>query len=378
MDHGLPTTERVATLPKQEALHLIFRAGFSTASEVTSVSGRGVGLDVVRSNVERVGGSVELESVVGLGTTLRLNMPLTMAIVPALVVRSGGQSFALPQRTLLELVYVKEREIATSIQRIGSAEVYRRREQLLPLLRLDALLGLNGGEERGSNGLKIAIVETDGCRYGLAVDELVAPQELVVKPLSVALRPIGFFAGATVLGNGTLALILDVAGIAAKAGLGAKGRLSGGEAPVDPNDAGQPVCEECSMVVYELVRETRWGRQAERCSIPLAAVERIETMDRGRIEFAGGQPMVRYCGELLAVEDESGVLHRSEPAELTFLICTRADGEGGRRIAAIVERVLDICTSETAAGKDRSTTRQVAAVLDDKVALVHEPSLGVA
>ncbi len=149
MERGLVTTEQAESMTEREALQLLFTAGFSTAKEVTSVSGRGVGMDVVRANVERVGGSVELESRAGQGTTLRMRVPLTLAIVPALVVESGGQSFALPQGSLVELAHVPRAEAETAIERIGSTELYRLREELLPLVRLDRLLGLEPGVSSG-------------------------------------------------------------------------------------------------------------------------------------------------------------------------------------------------------------------------------------
>jgi two-component system chemotaxis sensor kinase CheA len=145
IERGLVTAEQAAEMSEREALQLIFLPGFSTAAAVTTVSGRGVGMDVVRANIEKVGGSVELESKVGIGTTLRLRVPLTLAIVPALVVRSGGQSFALPQTTLVELVYIPMREAVQAVERVGAAEVYRLRERLLPMIWLDRLLGLNRG-----------------------------------------------------------------------------------------------------------------------------------------------------------------------------------------------------------------------------------------
>ena len=219
VERGLVTPEQAADMTEREALQLVFLPGFSTAAAVTTVSGRGVGMDVVRANVEKVGGSVELESKVGVGTTLRLRVPLTLAIVPALVVRSGGQSFALPQSALVELVYVPKRDEERAVERMGAAELYRLRERLLPIVWLDRLLGLEmrSGEDR--HGFYMAVLEAEGCRYGLVVDDLLAPEEIVVKPLSAVLKEIGLFSGATVLGSGMLALILDVAATAARAGV---------------------------------------------------------------------------------------------------------------------------------------------------------------
>jgi two-component system chemotaxis sensor kinase CheA len=219
MERGLVTPELAASMSQREALQLIFVSGFSTAKQVTNVSGRGMGMDVVRSNVEKVGGSVELESQPGLGTTVRMRVPLTLAIIPALVLRSGGQSFALPQNSLVELVYVPHHEAEQSVERMGTTELYRLREGLLPLVWLDRLLALEQGAHAEEHDFYIAVVESEGCRFGLVVDDLKAPEEIVVKPLSSDLREIGVFSGATVLGNGTLALILDVAAIGARAGV---------------------------------------------------------------------------------------------------------------------------------------------------------------
>ncbi len=150
VERGLVTAEQAAGMTEREALQLIFLPGFSTAAAVTTVSGRGVGMDVVRANVEKVGGSVELESKVGVGTTLRLRVPLTLAIVPALVVRSGGQSFALPQSALVELVYVPKRDEERAVERMGAAELYRLRERLLPDCLAGPVAGVGDAEWRGS------------------------------------------------------------------------------------------------------------------------------------------------------------------------------------------------------------------------------------
>ncbi len=219
IERNLVTEEQAAGMTEREALQLIFLPGFSTAAAVTTVSGRGVGMDVVRANVEKVGGSVEVESRRGEGTTLRLRVPLTLAIVPSLVVRSGGQSFALPQSALVELVDIPTREFGKAVQRVGSAEVYRLRERLLPMVWLDRLLGMEAESPETSQGHYLAVLEAEGCRYGLVVDDLMSPEEIVVKPLSPVLREIGLFSGATVLGNGTLALILDIGATAARAGV---------------------------------------------------------------------------------------------------------------------------------------------------------------
>lgn len=331
IERGLVTPEQAGEMSEREALQLIFLPGFSTASAVTTVSGRGVGMDVVRANVEKVGGSVELESKVGIGTTLRLRVPLTLAIVPALVVRSGGQSFALPQTALVELVYIPTRDAAQVVERVGASEVYRLRERLLPMIWLDRLLGLKNTAD--DHGFYMAVLEAEGCRYGLVVDDLLAPEEIVVKPLSAVLREIGLFSGATVLGNGTLALILDIAAAAARAGV----------KPVIEEQEEEQVVEtvqdESSFLVFE-------DRLRERTALPLGAVERIESVPWNKIEYVSGRPMLQYRGELLQLRDEGRVLHevegvQNEDASVTILICGDPQIRSSRR-GVIVRRVLDV------------------------------------
>ena len=301
VERNLVTAEQAAAMSEREALQLIFLPGFSTAAAVTTVSGRGVGMDVVRANVEKVGGSVEVESRMGVGTTLRLRVPLTLAIVPALVVRSGGQSFALPQSALVELVYVARREAEKAVERIGAAELYRLRERLLPMVWLDRLLSLEAYGAKETHGFYLAVLEAEGCRYGLVVDDLLAPEEIVVKPLSAVLREIGVFSGATVLGNGTLALILDVAATAARAGV----------KPVEEEreeiDVAAVKKEETdvSFLIFE-------SRARERTALPLDVVERIESVPLSQIEYAGGRALLQYRGELLPLTDDGNVLAELE------------------------------------------------------------------
>jgi two-component system chemotaxis sensor kinase CheA len=339
IERSLVTAEQAAGMSEREALQLIFLPGFSTAAAVTTVSGRGVGMDVVRANVEKVGGSVEVESRRGEGTTLRLRVPLTLAIVPSLVVRSGGQSFALPQSALVELVDIPKREQAHLLQQIGSAELYRLRESLLPMIWLDRLLGLEGEGSETSQGHYMAVLEAEGCRYGLVVDDLMSPEEIVVKPLSPVLREIGLFSGATVLGNGTLALILDVGATAARAGV----------KPLE--DAGVEFGER-EKAIQEAVGESFLifeDRSRERTALPLNMVERIENVPLERIEYAGGRPMLQYRGALLELKDHGNVLADLDPAAqhgeevlVTVLICR--DGLAGekQRIGMVVRQVLDV------------------------------------
>ncbi|MEG9436161.1 chemotaxis protein CheA [Edaphobacter sp. HDX4] len=330
VERGLVTPEQAEEMSEREALQLIFLPGFSTAAAVTTVSGRGVGMDVVRANVEKVGGSVELESKVGVGTTLRLRVPLTLAIVPALVVRSGGQSFALPQTTLVELVYIPARDRDKVVEHVGASEVYRLRERLLPMVWLDRLLGLRNSTE--AHGFYMAVLEAEGCRYGLVVDDLLAPEEIVVKPLSAVLREIGLFSGATVLGNGTLALILDIAATAARAGV--KPVLEEVEDQVVESQQ-----DEAAFLVFE-------DRARERTALPLGVVERIESVPISRVEYANGRALLQYRGELLQLRDDGHVLDgmealEDEEASVTILICGDPHTKTAR-MGIVVRRVLDV------------------------------------
>src|ERR1700758_3210576 len=184
LERKLITRERAAQLSDRELMQLIFLPGFSTAEAITNVSGRGVGMDVVRTNVEKIGGKVEIDSQVGKGTTLRLRIPLTLAIIPALIVRSVKQSFALPQGALSEFVRVSAEQASTMIEWIEDAPLFRLRERLLPLVFLDRLLKPGNECELAADRDKfIAVLDADGRRFGLVVDDLADPEEIVVKPL---------------------------------------------------------------------------------------------------------------------------------------------------------------------------------------------------
>ena len=366
IERGLLTPEQAGAMTQRDVLQMIFLAGFSTAKEVTNVSGRGVGLDVVRTNVEQVGGSVELESKVGSGTTVRLRIPLTLAIMPALVVESGSQSFVLPQNALVELVRIAPRDAKSAVVRIGAEEVYRLRERLLPLVWLDRVLGLEQSDRAESRGFYIAVLEADGRRFGLVVDNLKAPEEIVVKPLSAVLRQIGMYSGATVLGNGAVAMILDVVAVAARALVQPTEAAndSGSGATAAPSDASRleqrPIDIHSSMVIYETWKRDAGGSSLPvRMEMPLRSVERIESVPLSEIEYAEGGLAWRYGGELLPLEDEDKVLPElkegsmvansamvhaagGHEATATVLICLRPGMRATRRVGMVVRRVLDV------------------------------------
>lgn len=331
IERGLISADRAALQSERELLQLIFLPGFSTAAAVTKVSGRGVGMDVVRTNVEKIGGKVEIDSRAGKGTILRLRIPLTLAIIPALIVRSVRQSFALPQGSLSELVHVPPEQAASMIEWIEDAPLYRLRGKLLPLVFLDRLLTPDGlPEEAGAKDSFIAILDADGRRFGLVVDGLADPEEIVVKPLSAALKGIGLYSGATVLGNGDLALILDPSAIAQRAGV-----LMNGEE--EAARLGEESAAEANHAAEYLLVEVA-GRRA---AVPLGDVLRIEQIPLARIESVGVQPVINFEGQLLPVDDSGGVLQAAQSSpEVPIIVVVCRDGQ--RHVGIAVSHVLDV------------------------------------
>jgi two-component system chemotaxis sensor kinase CheA len=331
IERGVIAPERAAQLGERELLQLIFLPGFSTAAAVTNVSGRGVGMDVVRTNVEKIGGKVEIDSRTGQGTTLRLRIPLTLAIIPALIVRSVDQSFALPQGALSELVHIPAEQAGKAIEWIEGAPLYRLRGRLLPLIFLNRLL-MPAGEHKSASERDnfIAVLDADGRRYGLVVDGLADTEEIVVKPLSTVLKDIGLYSGATVLGNADLALILDPGAIAMKAGV----------TMIADQDAASPAGEEdidaAKGMEYLLVEAA--GRRA---AVPLADVLRIEQIPLSRIEYIGYRPVLNFEGQLMPVEDSGGVMAAVEanPEGRVIVVVCR---EGNRHVGIAVSHVLDV------------------------------------
>jgi two-component system chemotaxis sensor kinase CheA len=340
IERGLITPERAAQLAERELLQLVFLPGFSTAAAVTNVSGRGVGMDVVRTNVEKIGGKVEIDSRTGKGTTLRLRIPLTLAIIPALIVRTVEQSFALPQGALSELVHIPPERAAKAIEWIEGAPLYRLRGKLLPLVFLDRLL-MPGIQHRATTDRDnfIAVLNADGRQFGLVVDGLADPEEIVVKPLSMVLKSIGLYSGATVLGNADLALILDPGAIALRAGV-----TMNADDEAKHAEEGEIDTDQSANLEYLLVEMA--GRQA---AVPLKDVLRIEQVPFSRIEYIGYRPVLNFEGQLLPIEDAGGILTAAQgdplnaDSNLVVVVCR----EGNRQVGIAVSHVLDV-----AAGSD--------------------------
>lgn len=331
IERGLITAGRAVQMGERDLLQMIFLPGFSTAASVTSVSGRGVGMDVVRTNVEKIGGKVEIDSQAGQGTMLRLRIPLTLAIIPALIVRSLGQSFALPQSVLSELVQISAGQGATGIEWMEGVPLYRLRGRLLPLVFLGRLLKPGVCEDGAGRDGFIAVLDVDSRRFGLVVDGLADPEEIVVKPLGMVLKSIGLYSGATVLGNGDLALILDPGSIAQKAG-------------VAMSDAEKATFAGAEQVGASAVRELEYllvETSGQHAAVPLGEVQRIEQIPLSRIEYIGHRPVVNFDGRLLPVEDSGGVLSAAgsnSEARVVVVVCR----DGNRQVGIAVRHVLDV------------------------------------
>jgi two-component system chemotaxis sensor kinase CheA len=331
LERGIVSADELDRMSEREVADLIFRPGFSTAEVVTNVSGRGVGMDVVRTNIEKIGGTVDLQSVPGSGTTVRIKVPLTLAIIPALLVGCREARYAIPQAAVQELVRLEGETIRTGIERIDDAMVYRLRGRLLPLVRLDTSLGhdLESLEDRPS--VDIVVVRTDGDAIGLVVDDVHETQEIVVKPLNSQLKAIPIFAGATILGDGGVALILDVTGLAQAA------RVSDTHAGIVSSQhlTGSAQSGVESLLILR-VGENR------RVAVPLAQVVRLEEIEASRVEHAGSRQVIQYRNDLLPLvwlSDLVGVAPGSSDSTGLHVVVS---SDGKRTVGFVAEEILDV------------------------------------
>ncbi len=340
MERGLITAQQAARMPDRDVFNLIFLPGFSTAEKITNVSGRGVGMDVVKTNVEKIGGAVDIQSTPGRGTTVRVKIPLTLAIIPALIVTCAGERFAIPQVSLLELVRLDSAENGKGIEMVHGTPVYRLRGRLLPLVYLDRELAIGseaGNSTSRSTAVNIVVLRAESQQFGLIVDEITDTEEIVVKPLSRQLKGISAYSGATIMGDGRIALILDVPGLAQRAQVIAEARE-----PVHDESRnaapGEAVCDERALLLAENGIE---GRVA----IPLSMVARLEEFPRSVVEHAGSQEVMQYRGQIIPLVRLSEIIPVTSGAEMLAnagSIQVIVYAEGKRTVGLIVERIVDI------------------------------------
>jgi len=338
---GLVTAEKVSSMAERELLELIFLPGFSTAETVTTVSGRGVGMNVVKNNIEKIGGTIDITMEPGGGSTFKLKVPLTLAIIPALIVTSNGERYAIPQGDLLEVIRVDGEAGSPNIEWIHSAPIYRSRGQLLPLFYLNKIMG----GEQSVPGMghpvdipkveNIVVLQADARRFGLVVEKVKDTEEIVVKPLSDHFKDIPIYAGATIMGDGKVALIFDVAGLAQQAKLQDRKFDSINFEGVSETSHGGPTFQ--PLLLVQVGTKRRMG-------IPVSQIARLEKMIGMIKETAGGQEVVQYRGTILPVLHLHDLLpssgYASEQQSETFnLVVVK---HGGRQVGIIVDRIMDI------------------------------------
>lgn len=331
VEKGVITAEAAATMSDRDAVQLIFAPGFSTAEQVTAVSGRGVGMDVVKTNIERLGGSVEIETVVGQGTTILVRLPLTLAIIPSLIASCGAQRFAIPQVSIQELVRVRREELTQRLGRVNKTEVLRLRGHLLPLVRLRTIVARPDESAAAPDVINIVVLETGRLRYGLVVDRLHDSEEIVVKPLGRHLKDVSYLAGATVLGDGRVALILDAGGLATRAGLDAQGQTewAGHDTTNDTTND-----ERIPTLLFANHPQEWFG-------VPMAVVARIERIQATQIETVGHREVLHYRGgtlNLLNLEDCITARPREAQSRLYVIVFRH----GGRELGLVAPEILDI------------------------------------
>lgn len=340
LDVGLINPAQAAAMTDAEARQLIFLPGFSTASEVTAVSGRGVGMDVVRTNIEAIGGAIELTSVEGQGTRFTIRIPLTLSIIAGLVVECCGERFAMPQASIIELVSANG-AAGRRIEQINGAEVLRLRDRLLPLVSLQTLLGLEAPE--GPRGEACIVVARVGAfTFGVIVDRVFDTEEIVVKPTASILRHLKLYSGATILGDGSVIMILDFKGMAVEAGAGAL--LNGGDEAIIEAPVSDDRSE--SLLVFRAPDDALKAA-------PLAGVARIEELEPSALEWADGRSLIQYRGQLMPVLCADGSSLSERPsAKRPLLVFSRRE----RSLGLMAEEIVDIVEAAATAELVGSST----------------------
>lgn len=340
LEKGILSAEEVSSMSLSKVHSLIFHPGFSTAEQVTNISGRGVGMDVVKSNIEKIGGEVDVESKEGRGTTFRLKIPLTLAIVPALVIESGKETFAIHQKNLVELVMLESQDF-NKIEHLHGREFFRLRGELIPIVRLNEILKI-GERDDEAHFLNIIVLKAEGKTYGLIVDNILDTQEIVVKPLDRKLKSMSYYAGSTIMGDGRVALIIDAFGF--------YNQVDSKEADknnqLNDKSLNGPVTdyETMEVVLFTLGDERTYG-------IPLSLISRLEELEPGKIEWAGEQAVIRYRGASMPLLNVENILNLKGKSRLEL-----ADGQKLNCIVTqlnnvsfgfVVKDIIDIAFSES-------------------------------
>ena len=402
LEKGLITEEQTKLMSEKERINLIFLPGFSTAEKITDVSGRGVGMDVVKTNLDKLGGLIDIDSKLGKGSTIRIKLPLTLAIIPCQIIMTGDERYAIPQVNLEELLRIPADQVKKRIERVGNAEVVRLRGNLLPLIKLSHVIGVDSvytdlktglkckdrresiSDRRGkrtslfdtdirdveletddaiaekrqnssdrryhaSSALNIVVVSTGAMKYGLVVDELHDSEEIVVKPLGRDLKQCKGYAGATIMGDGRVALILDVSNLAQMSGLvSLEGSKRATEVALEAQEDYLVKKDQQSFLIFK-------SSEKEQFAAPLSLVERIEKIKASDIEYLGGKRVIKYRGgtlPLFSIEEVATVEPLADKNNLLVIVFTVAKREIGLLAIGPVDAV------ETTLDVDGSTLKQ--------------------
>jgi two-component system chemotaxis sensor kinase CheA len=329
IERGLATAAELDRLSDTEICKFIFKAGFSTAPVVSGVSGRGVGMDVVRNNIELIGGSVDLKSTSPSGTTFTIKIPLTLAILAALIVEAGGHRFAIPQYSVIELVRTSKGN-GHQVELINETAVLRLRDKLLPLLDLAQLLGLEGGPtmfERLANGvLTVVVIQVGAQLFGVLVDSVFRTEEIVVKPMSSLLRDIGFFSGNTILGDGSVIMIIDPNALGTMVG-----SVESQAETFAPAAATQVEENKTALLLFRAGSDTMKA-------VPLSLITRLEEIELDAIEHCNGEDVVQYRGALMPLIYMQTERKAREDGVQPVLVFT----EDGNPVGLAIDEIVDI------------------------------------
>jgi two-component system chemotaxis sensor kinase CheA len=327
--NGLVSELEAESLTEQQIQQFIFRAGFSTAAVVTSVSGRGVGMDVVRTNIEKIGGTIEMQSKLGRGSRFIIKIPLTLAIVSALIVEACGERFAIPQLSVIELVRASA-DSEHRIEEVQGTPVLRLRNRLMPLVSLERLLNLERPETDGRAVKEtfIVVAQVGTYTFGILVDRVFDTEEIVVKPVAPILRHIAMFSGNTILGDGSVIMILDPNGIAQATGEMAVTDGSAADEAVDHRGHGPATI---SLLVFR-------GGGATPKAVPLSLVARLEEIDLAAVEYSEGRPLIQYRGQLMPLIAMAEGVELKREGRQPVLVFT----DGARSMGLLVDEIVDI------------------------------------
>ncbi|MFN3075576.1 MAG: chemotaxis protein CheW [Alphaproteobacteria bacterium] len=324
---GLATESEIENMSDQQAAQFIFKAGLSTAEKVTSVSGRGVGMDVVRTNIEKIGGTIELKTAAGRGSTFVIKIPLTLAIVSALIVECGGERFAIPQISVLELVRVTSNS-EHRVEKINDAPVLRLRDRLLPLVSLAKLLKIEKSDQGDRQEVFVVVAQVGTYTFGIIVDRVFDTEEIVVKPVAPILRNISMFSGNTILGDGSVIMILDPNGIAGATGEAMVGSSQAAEAAAVRDRSSE---DKTSLLIFR-------AGGPDLKTVPLALVARLEEIEVNNIEHSYGKPVVQYRGQLMPlVPMDMGCDLTGEGRRPVLVFADRE-----RSMGLVVDEIVDI------------------------------------